>query len=653
MKISFRFQRNDVIAVDFHDGLIPIIQKNPECFDEIALFTDMNEHCYENIKSIEDVAEILADKISQLKNAGVKSVGLNILNTIGQGDDAWDWVEHSPYQTMIGHDGGTCYGSICMRAEGFYEYMCKKYEVYAKTGADFIWVDDDLRMNWHSVRFPCFCHTCVSEFNKLHGTKYNRESLVSALENDPDGKLRYNWMRFNADEMCRLLKGCADSVYKVNKNIKLGLMTTDYSLQLYNLLNLDEMMEALQADMLRPGAGFWTAQDPKSLFSKCRNVSSQIYQAKRGSDIQYESENIPHLESKPQKIHSVEMTAALMSGCNGIAIDQAMLTELKYLEKMVGLVKDNRKMWEWITNKTENMLICGGAAVYTEDSLAKGDTFFTSPICDALGGERAFFDAGFCFTPDFENANYFVLFGAMVDALSDEKITDILKKSVVIDDLALKKLIDRGFGKYCGAKKVTAYTNGIKEVYINHSFNTAAEGMERGGKQAQFRGGKSMYIPDTIDENAEALSVCKSITNVYCGVGSYIFENELGGRVAALCYVANELYEQEERVDLLRNIIKWLSYDREDFNITGAYNIMPILRKSPENDDFCLMLTNTWLDDSSDAIIKLKTNYDGNLKVYSSHTREYYEISGENVNGTYSFELLPIKAWEFVIISTM
>ena len=82
---------------------------------------------------------------------------------------------------MVGHDGGTCHGSICMRADGFYEYMCRKYEIYADTGADLIWVDDDLRMAWHTVHYPCFCHTCVSEFSKLCGKNIQGKHLLRLL----------------------------------------------------------------------------------------------------------------------------------------------------------------------------------------------------------------------------------------------------------------------------------------------------------------------------------------------------------------------------------------------------------------------------------------------------------------------------------------
>ena len=125
----------------------------------------------------------------------------------------------------------------------------------------------------------------------------------------------------------------------------------------------------------------------------------------------------------------------------------------------------------------------------------------------------------------------------------------------------------------------------------------------------------------------------------------------MGGRVAALCYAASELFEQEERVDLLRNIIKWLCHDKPSMEISGAYNVMPILKKSEHNDNFCLMITNTWLDDTSDVCVKIKSNHSGKAVVYSSESKEYFEVNCENDNGMCKLNLPAIKAWEFMIVT--
>jgi hypothetical protein len=220
--------------------------------------------------------------------------------------------------------------------------MCKKYELYANTGADFLWVDDDMRISWHGALFPCFCDKCVSDFSALVGRKFDRASLVAALDGDSDGSLRREWMSYNADEMCDHVRACAAAARRVNPKIRLGLMTVGLDTHLYNLNNFEDMMKALGADMLRPGGGYWTAEVPEDYFSKCLSVAYQIELSPSGKDIQYESETIPHIESKPKKIHSMEMCAALMSGCNGVAIDDVRITEPHYFREMAALVSSRR-----------------------------------------------------------------------------------------------------------------------------------------------------------------------------------------------------------------------------------------------------------------------------------------------------------------------
>ena len=188
MKISWRIAGDEVRYREVARSLADLIKENPESFDEIALFTDINEHCYEDLGAIKTLSDKIRREISAIRALGVRSVGINILNTIGQNDDGWDFVEHSPYQTMVGHDGTKTFGSNCMRAPGFREYMCKKYELYANTGADFLWVDDDMRISWHGALFPCFCDRCVSDFSARVDRKFDRVSLVKAL--DGDGELR-------------------------------------------------------------------------------------------------------------------------------------------------------------------------------------------------------------------------------------------------------------------------------------------------------------------------------------------------------------------------------------------------------------------------------------------------------------------------------
>ena len=649
MKISWRIAGDEVRYQNVTERLRYMILNHPESFDEISLFTDINEQCYESLEDIQKNANKISEEISALKSLGVKSVGINILNTIGQNDDGWDFLDASPFQTMVGHDGTTTRGSICMRSEGFLEYMCKKYELYSDTGADFLWVDDDMRIAWHGALFPCFCDNCVSEFNALVGRSFDREALVAAL--DSDLSLRYKWMKFNADKMCEHVRACADAARRVNPKIKLGLMTIGLDTHLYNLSNFEDMMQALGADMLRPGGGYWTADAPADYFKKCLSVAYQIEKTPSGKDIQYESETIPHLKSKPKKILNVEMCAALMSGCNGITIDDVRVSEPRYYLEMIEIIEERRAFFDSLVERLDGKRLMGGYAFERDDACARvtSGKFFPSNAIKAFENECKFFDAGFNFTARRDDADYFVISSDMCDALSEDEINHIFSRGVIIDSAAAYRLAERGFGALCGYKSSKVYTNGLKTVYTAHEFNTAPTDMRRGGLQADFRSGKGIYVIDT-DERAQILTVCKSINDKYLGASDYIFENSLGGRVAVLGYAPWSNSEQYERVDMLRNIVNWVSFGSPSLSIDGAYHILPILRKSDDG-GFCVMLTNACLDPSGSFTLRVNGTA-SSAEIYDSKTNTVRECPIVKDGGSCIIELTSIDAWDYVVIMT-
>ena len=649
MKISFRIAGDEVRYQSVTDGLRDMILKYPECFDEISLFTDINEHCYEDLSMIAENAEKIAMEIRDLKALGVKSVGVNILNTIGQNDDAWDFLEHSPYQTMVGHDGTATFGSICMRAEGFLEYMCKKYELYANTGADFLWVDDDMRIAWHGALFPCFCPNCVSEFCALVGIDCDREQLVKKIDSDPS--LRYKWMKFNADKMCEHVRACADAARRVNPTIKLGLMTIGLDTHLYNLNNFEDMMVALGADMLRPGGGYWTAEVPEGYFAKCLSVAYQIDMTPSGKDIQYESESIPHLESKPLKIHNLEMCAALMSGCNGIAIDDVRITEPQYYTRILELISERREFFETLLDALEGKRLCGGYAVVRDDACAtvRSDSLFPSPAINAFLDECKFFNAGFCFTARESDSDYCVISSHTVDTLTDDEILRIFSRGVIMDAAAAHRMAERGFAELCGYSSAKAYNNGLKTVYVDHPFNTAPRGMRRGGLQAEFRSGKSIFVISPM-ESAQVLTECRSINEIVLGASDYIYENSRGGRVAVLGYAPWTNFEQHERVDMLRNIVAWVSYTSTSVTVRGAYHVLPMLRASENRDSFCLMLANAWLDPTGDFSVEIRSDYSGSVTVYDSRSNTTYRTEAISDGCICRINIPSLDGWDYAVV---
>jgi len=239
---------------------------------------------------------------------------------------------------------------------------------------------------------------------------------------------------FVADAMCDLLRAVKKVVHDVNPHIEMGLMNTDVGENFYTFSNFEDMMIALDGKKMRPGGGSWDGNQPHVFFNKMVNCAYQIWESGPVQDIQYESENIPHLESKPLKLHLTELTASLMSGCNGLAIDGLRPTEMESCKWLLDMLKKNRSFLERLTDRIEGWPLAGGWQAYRKDAVlnSKSKDWFDGIMGWCFANERKFFEAGFSFTSNPKNADYTVLSDAMVDAFSEEELPSMFSGAVVM-----------------------------------------------------------------------------------------------------------------------------------------------------------------------------------------------------------------------------
>jgi hypothetical protein len=347
----------------------------------------------------------------------------------------------------------------------------------------------------------------------------------------------------------------------------------------------------------------------------------------------------------------MEMCAALMSGCNGITIDDVRVSEPRYYLEMIEIIEAHRAFFDSLVERLDGKRLIGGYAFERDDACARvtSGKFFPSNAIKAFANECNFFDAGFNFTACRDDAEYFVISSDMCETLSDEEINHIFSRGVIMDSAAACRLADRGFAALCGYKSSRVYTNGLKTVYTAHEFNTASTDMRRGGLQADFRSGKGIYVIDT-DERAQILTVCKSINDKYLGASDYIYENSLGGRVAVLGYASWSNAEQYERVDMLRNIVNWVSFGSPSLSIDGAYNILPILRRGADG-SFCVMLTNACLDPSGSFTLRVNGTA-SSAEIYDSKTNTVCECVLVKDGDGCIIDLPSIDAWDYVVLMT-
>jgi len=91
-----------------------------------------------------------------------------------------------------------------------------------------------------------------------------------------------------------------------------------------------------------------------------------------------------------------------------------------------------------------------------------------------------------------------------------------------------------------------------------------------------------------------------------------------------LNYAPWGIFEQRERIALLRYGVRWICKNRQWLDLGNGRHILPILRISPDKEQFALMLTNAWMDTTYSFRVKVRGSF-GTCVYYTGPQREKTE----------------------------
>jgi hypothetical protein len=121
------------------------------------------------IESLERTAATLSRRIAELHSAGFRSVGINVLVTLGHGDVPGGFLPPLSVPPAVGHDGIVSMSCVCPNSAAFRSYIKQRYALMARAG-------------------------CVKKFGRVA----DRVSLVKQLNAPQNGALRREWSEFMA-----------------------------------------------------------------------------------------------------------------------------------------------------------------------------------------------------------------------------------------------------------------------------------------------------------------------------------------------------------------------------------------------------------------------------------------------------------------------
>ena len=652
MKLSYRIGYPCWQPDEGFEQLLSVIQKWKNAVDEIALFIDYSHHGYYPLEEYEALVPLLKSRMQAIRDAGIPGVGINILCSIGHLDEGFDWLTRPPFQTMVGHDGSTSISCMCMRAPEYMPYLKAKYTILAQAKPDFIWVDDDIRMRHHGVEFPCFCHNCVETFNRRTKNAFTRESLVKALDSDRNGDLRREFLQYNNEALQNIMTAIREAVHAVDPGIKLGLMTGGVPGNSYSLADQEGYLKALGAEMIRPGGGFYTDEQPMLLIDKAVNTSVQNAYAQEIPDNQYELEDFPDPTRKSVHMHLMEFATAFMAGCNGIAVDNVIVPSMPY--ELMDAFANTRSMWDQMVDAMKGMHMRGYYPALILDCEAAPNithSIFSNGAMEAYGREISLTGAGIAWTALQKDAEVCVISGDMMAAVPKEEIPELFSRGVLMDTDALKHLIARGYGDLAGCVPGKGYHSGLVERYEQHPVNGQAAGILRNVYMNFWdRSGITIHELEPM-EGAEVMSSFETITGVKCGAASTAYENRLGGRVAVLGYFPWTFLEVPGKRDSLPALMDWLAKGRFPVMVEGSQHVVPMLRTPEDKNGFVLWLINA----SFDKTPALKVRIDASCTLLSAYDvyGKQIEIPAEAISAEDGFTYITppaIDAWNALLL---
>ena len=602
---------------------IAFIKNNIDSFDEVALFTEESHYGYWDPEKTRQNAARLKERLPKYREAGVPSVGLNVLSTIGHLEEGYDVFPKTEMQHIVSIRGEESRACLCPTGQRFLDYVYERYATYAATGCDFIWIDDDLRPDNHGVVYDgefCFCPNCITRFNQEEGEAWTFDTITAVWKTDADLRTRYEAFQYRVLE--RLYQTIEKAIHDTDPNIEIGMMQNARNIR-------KKLMLAGGATKARPGGegvGYYNDSIPIEVLTKSFGIQRNTSQYTPNLvDIQHEFETFmfQNLE-KSAKMSELETSAVLMSGCNGVLYNASPYYERQDLADMM---KASKYKWRTLTDVLENTKNAG-------------------VFCLHHGAAMCIWELGIPVTATLDSACAAFLIGEDWNRLSDEQAKAVLAKNVYTDGRGVEILTERGFGEYCGATVAAVYDNGMAERFTDHPLNGHYNGYFRNVYVSY--GGPLLSYEFAPGDNAEVVSNLETITYHPQNCSMYTFVNKDGGRFCADGYMIPQRMKTTAKRAQVTAVFEWLSGGKLPVVIDAERKIMPLVKVSADG-NMTAMIVNAHFDPSGDFNAVLRTDktvrriaQDGTLQ----------PIKQTNVDGGVAVAIDSLGTWDYILLTT-
>jgi hypothetical protein len=640
------------------ERLLRFLVEHRSAVDELALFETVTHHLYLPLDEVlAPRAAMMGRRLAALRAAGFRSVGINVLCTIGHTNEAWDYVVPLPFQAMVGHNGAVSRGCACPNTPAFRAYVRAKYALFAEADPDFIWVDDDIRMHHHGVSHGCFCPTCLGIFARTTGVAYSRETLAQALNEPAEGTLRQAWVEQNTRTIEELLAEVAASILAVNPRIATGLMTAGPGWTTYSGQAFARWFPALKAVKARPGGGFYSDAARLGLPLKAAEIGRQRASLPPTvTDVQYELENFPYQalqKGTGSAMH--ECTLALAVGLNGIAFNAlgGEGTDDEF-HPIPTSAERLRPFWNRLLRQVDGLPTLGFWTAWSPHLTARrqvrpGEDWFGVDGRYDINKPQPLAEIGLPLGLDRAAASGVILAGRVAEAFSTLDLEQMLAGAVFMDSAALEVLTERGLGALTGVRLKRRLDNGLRERFTADPLNGRFADDVRDARIEFW--GDARGLADELEALAPTVRALATLETYFgeprLGTCMTVYENALGGRVAVAGYAPWMFVHSLPKRTQLQNVLDWLSRDTLPLRIDETVPLIPVVRLSATRERGAVVLLNAGLDPIPQATVHLRAPAAPVRLLTPSHSRR---LQPQPEPGGWVVTLGPLPAWSTVVL---
>lgn len=653
LKLTQRIFWNQYCNKDILERLLAFMEGNRQICDEISFFTegDGTDLRYVPLTEVKKRAEHIKYAVSEAKKNGF-GVAVDVLNTIGHSDDYTGDMKVVQWQTITDISGIQAKVCSCPADKEFLEYIREKYRMYAKSGADCCWIDDDIRLAYHTpVVCGCFCEGCIQDFSERVNKNFSRDELVTILNEDT--VIREAWIQRNHEVIFKLLQKCAEGIHSGNKHMDIGLMSITLPEYLEADIDLYKWLKNLSGITgskcwSRPGGGFWSDERPNELLNKLVFASDIASKVPHDAGVTYEIENYPYtLGSKSAFFTGTEcLLAILTSKIDGIMFNILDMAgnDFNDYRPMLDELKCWEMLWEKAAEIVEDSLPVGWSIVQsggnfknlkTDGTMIDLKTDIINGIKKVTGWQRA----GVPLTSFSKESYGFLLSGYAAQTMTREELEQLVNKPLIMDAIAAERYINLGIGTLIGVNDVYAFGSGVIEQFSNHWLNGRYKGYKRAATLDYFSE-KSYKL--NCSENVQVLSDLIDYQDNIIGTSAVLYN---GGTapVAVLGHMPWIHLLSPYKMEQLRNISKFFLGNRIPLKLETQYPIVFWTRRNEKQNRWIIILYNSGFDRATDVKLHLDEGYKAKLLM-----RTDKDSSDTNILNRFD-----MKGWEIVVLSVI